>query len=65
MPTTTKRVHIPASAALEAPSGEMTQIVGQDETTPVRNPISEKLDGDGDGDSDRDAARDGDSDGDG
>lgn len=30
------RVHIPASAAWEAPSGEMTQIVGaRDDTTPV------------------------------
>jgi hypothetical protein len=33
-----KRVHIPASAAWEAPSGEMTQIVGtRDDTTPVTN----------------------------
>ena len=31
-----ERVHIPRSAAWEAPSGEMTQIVGtQDETTVV------------------------------
>jgi hypothetical protein len=30
-----KRVHIPASAAWEAPSGEMTQIVGVDEPTTV------------------------------
>jgi polyhydroxyalkanoate synthesis regulator phasin len=34
-----KRVHIPASAAWEEPSGEMTQIVGtRDDTTPVANP---------------------------
>lgn len=34
-----KRVHIPASAAWEEPSGEMTQIVGtRDDTTPVTNP---------------------------
>ena len=33
------RVHIPASAAWEAPSGEMTQIVGtRDDTTLVKNP---------------------------
>jgi len=32
-----ERVHIPRSAAWEAPSGEMTQIVGaRDETTVVR-----------------------------
>ena len=34
-----RRVHIPASAAWEMPSGEMTQIVGtRDDTTPVTNP---------------------------
>ena len=33
------KVHIPRSAAWEAPSGEMTQIVGtRDETTIVNNP---------------------------
>jgi hypothetical protein len=31
-----ERVHIPTSAALEAPTGEMTQIVGaRDDTTPL------------------------------
>jgi hypothetical protein len=45
-PARESRVHIPTSAALEAPSGEMTQIVGtrEEETTPVPNGISEKLD---------------------
>jgi hypothetical protein len=39
-----KRVHIPSSAAVESPTGEMTQIVGTHEvTTPVGNTISEKL----------------------
>jgi len=34
-----RRVHIPASAAWEEPTGEMTQIVGtRDDTTPVKNP---------------------------
>lgn len=37
--------HIPVSAAWEAPSGEMTQIVGtQDNTTLVTNSIADKLD---------------------
>jgi hypothetical protein len=37
--------HIPVSAAWEAPSGEMTQIVGtKDETTLVSNSIADKLD---------------------
>jgi hypothetical protein len=37
--------HIPVSAAWEAPSGEMTQIVGtQDKTTLVTNTIADKLD---------------------
>jgi hypothetical protein len=36
-----KRVHIPASAAWESPSGEMTQIVGtRDETAPVSNELA-------------------------
>jgi hypothetical protein len=36
--------HIPVSAAWEAPSGEMTQIVGtQDKTTLVTNSIADKL----------------------
>jgi anti-sigma factor ChrR (cupin superfamily) len=44
------KVHIPASAAREAPTGEMTQIVGNpDETAPIGEPsgdrISEKLAG--------------------
>lgn len=39
-----KRVHIPRSAAWEAPSGEMTQIVGtQDHTTVVNTSIADKL----------------------
>lgn len=38
------RVHIPRSAAWEAPSGEMTQIVGtQDHTTVVNTSIADKL----------------------
>lgn len=38
------KVHIPVSAAWEAPSGEMTQIVGTDEkTTMVNNSITDKL----------------------
>jgi hypothetical protein len=46
--TAPTRVHIPASAAWEAPTGEMTQIVGtRDETTlisePIPSRISEKL----------------------
>lgn len=39
-----QRVHIPRSAAWEAPSGEMTQIVGtQDHTTVVNTSIADKL----------------------
>jgi hypothetical protein len=42
--TAEKRVHIPRSAAWEAPSGEMTQIVGtQDHTTVVNASITDKL----------------------
>ena len=38
-PAERQRVHIPRSAAWEAPSGEMTQIVGtQDKTTVVSTP---------------------------
>lgn len=38
------KAHIPVSAAWEAPSGEMTQIVGtQDNTTLVTNSIADKL----------------------
>lgn len=38
-PAPAERVHIPTSAAWEAPSGEMTQIVGtRDETTVVPEP---------------------------
>jgi len=38
-----RRVHIPTSAALEAPTGEMTQIVGaRDDTTPLG--VDERLD---------------------
>jgi hypothetical protein len=41
---TDKRVHIPRSAAWEAPSGEMTQIVGtQDHTTVVNASIADEL----------------------
>jgi hypothetical protein len=37
-----RRVHIPVSAAREAPSGEMTQIVGaRDDTTPLSDPQRE------------------------
>ncbi|MFC4854814.1 hypothetical protein [Actinophytocola glycyrrhizae] len=37
------KVHIPVSAAWEAPSGEMTQIVGtQDRTTVVNTSIADK-----------------------
>jgi hypothetical protein len=37
-----RRVHIPTSAAWEAPSGEMTQIVGtREETTPLSAPEPE------------------------
>jgi hypothetical protein len=37
------KVHIPVSAAWEAPSGEMTQIVGtQDKTTVVNASIADK-----------------------
>lgn len=51
--TSPKKVHIPASAAREAPTGEMTQIVGDpDSTAPIGEPgepggnrISEKLAG--------------------
>jgi hypothetical protein len=47
-----KKVRIPASAAREAPTGEMTQIVGDpDQTAPIDDPggdrISEKLAGSG------------------
>ena len=41
------KVHIPRSAAWEAPSGEMTQIVGtQDATTVVNASIADKLEPD-------------------
>lgn len=41
------KVHIPVSAAWEAPSGEMTQIVGtQDKTTVVNASIADKLEPD-------------------
>lgn len=41
---TQAKVHIPVSAAWEAPSGEMTQIVGtQDKTTVVNTSIADKL----------------------
>jgi hypothetical protein len=41
------KVHIPVSAAWEAPSGEMTQIVGtRDETTVVNTSIADKLEPD-------------------
>jgi hypothetical protein len=44
-PTEKPKPHIPVSAAWEAPSGEMTQIVGmKDETTLVSNSIADKLD---------------------
>lgn len=43
-PAETPRVHIPRSAAWEAPSGEMTQIVGtQDHTTVVNTSIADQL----------------------
>ena len=39
------RVPIPVSAAWEAPSGEMTQIVGrEDETTVVETSLADRLD---------------------
>lgn len=42
------KVSIPRSAAWEAPSGEMTQIVGTDDRTSVVNTsISDQLDGSG------------------
>ncbi len=42
-PAERPRVHIPRSAAWEAPSGEMTQIVGtQDATTVVGSGIADK-----------------------
>jgi hypothetical protein len=42
------KVRIPKSAAWEAPSGEMTQIVGTDERTRVVNTsIADQLDGSG------------------
>ena len=42
--TSRQKVPIPVSAAWEAPSGEMTQIVGTDEkTTVVSNTISDRL----------------------
>jgi len=44
-PTERPKPRIPVSAAWEAPSGEMTQIVGtQDKTTLVANSIADKLD---------------------
>lgn len=43
------KVHIPKSAAWEAPSGEMTQIVGTDEhTRVVNNSIADQLTDTGD-----------------
>lgn len=43
-PAERPKVHIPRSAAWEAPSGEMTQIVGtQDKTTVVNTSIADKL----------------------
>ena len=46
-PTEKPKVHIPVSAAWEAPSGEMTQIVGtQDPTTVVNASIADKLEPD-------------------
>ncbi|MGB3443434.1 MAG: hypothetical protein WBA97_32260 [Actinophytocola sp.] len=46
-PSEKSKVHIPVSAAWEAPSGEMTQIVGtQDKTTVVNASIAEKLEED-------------------
>ncbi|GAB1511936.1 hypothetical protein [Actinophytocola sp. KF-1] len=43
-PAGRQRVHIPRSAAWEAPSGEMTQIVGtQDKTTVVNTSIADEL----------------------
>lgn len=45
--TTREKVPIPVSAAWEAPSGEMTQIVGtQDPTTVVNASIADKLEPD-------------------
>jgi hypothetical protein len=42
-PAERQRVHIPRSAAWEAPSGEMTQIVGtQDKTTVVNASITDE-----------------------
>ncbi|OLF06341.1 hypothetical protein BLA60_32415 [Actinophytocola xinjiangensis] len=42
--TQRETVHIPRSAAWEAPSGEMTQIVGtRDETTLVGRPVADAL----------------------
>ncbi len=42
-PAERPRVHIPRSAAWEAPTGEMTQIVGtQDATTVVGSAIADK-----------------------
>ena len=42
-PAERQRVHIPRSAAWEAPSGEMTQIVGtQDKTTVVNTSIADE-----------------------
>ncbi|MFL6119758.1 hypothetical protein [Actinophytocola sp.] len=44
-----EKVPIPASAAWEAPSGEMTQIVGRDDETSVVNAsLAERLDQPGD-----------------
>lgn len=43
--TAREKIPIPTSAAWEAPSGEMTQIVGMaDETTVVDNSIADRLD---------------------
>lgn len=40
--TSPNKVHIPASAAREEPSGEMTQIVGNpDRTAPIGEPAGE------------------------
>jgi hypothetical protein len=43
-PEAKPKVHIPRSAAWEAPSGEMTQIVGTDDkTTVVGTPIADEV----------------------
>jgi hypothetical protein len=42
--TSPKKVHIPASAAREAPTGEMTQIVGNpDDTAPIGEPVGDRI----------------------